>query len=254
MAGNMNYKQIAVYKNKKALIEFMDETRYEKGTTAWTHSSTSRIRLAAKDYSAGKGDLAVDAFYNLSPDEFWRLVKALTEAKMAAVEDYKRCEKYLERLKMIKESALPEGSDPSVVERMIAEASEELEKIGAGRLLFSETKILNYDKYINPENEEERRVTMLKVSYHPKLNYPFSFTVAIGWGIPLVTKQKGMMIKEGSACFESTVNILLDEKSLFPMLRRVEWFLQAMTQHGLADYFEAVNNPVLYYQLENEDF
>lgn len=253
MTGKTNYKQIAVYKNKKALIEFMDDTRYEKGAMAWPHSPTSRIRLAAKDYSAGTSDHAVDAYHNLSPDEFYRLSKALTEAKTATAEDYKRCEKYLERLKLIKARALPAESDTSVVDRMIAEADEELEKIRAGRLLYSETKILNYDKYINQENEDERQVTMLKVRYHAKLNYPFSFTVATGWGVPLVTKQKGVMIKEGSAHFESTVNILLDEKSLFPMLHRVEQFLQAMMQYGIANYFETVTNPVLFYQLEEEN-
>ncbi len=253
MAGKTNYKQIAVYKNRKALIEFMDDTRYEKDAMAWPHTPTSRIRLSAKDYSAGKGNLAVDAYHNLSPDEFFRLSKALTEAKETTAEDYKRCEKYLERLQLIKTSALPEGSDAFVVDRMITEAEEELEKMRAGRLLYSETKILNYEKYINPENEEERQVTMLKVSYHAKLNYPYAFTVATGWGVPLITKQKGVTIKEGSVRFESTVNILLDEKSLFPMLHRVEDFLRAMTQYGLANYFETVTNPVLYYQLEEEN-
>lgn len=253
MAGKTNYKQIAVYKNKKPLIEFIDETRYEKGTTAWPHTPTSRIRLAAKDYSAGTGDHAVDAYHNLSPDEFYRLSKALTEANAVTAEDYRRCEKYLERLKFIKTNAFSGESEASVVDRMVAEAAEELEKMRAGQLLYSETKILNYEKYINPENEEERQVTMLRVSYHAKLNYPFSFTVATGWGLPLVTKQNGLRIKEGRARFENTVNILLDEKSLFPMLHRIEDFLRAMTQHGLANYFETVTNPILYYQLEEEN-
>jgi len=78
-----NTKQIAVYKNKKALIEFMDDTRYEEKPTAWPHSHMSRIRINAKDYSEGKGDASVGAFYNLSPDEFYRLSRALTGAKDA---------------------------------------------------------------------------------------------------------------------------------------------------------------------------
>ena len=85
-----NTKQIAVYKNRKALIEFMDDTRYEKKPTAWPHNHMSRIRINAKDYSEGKGDASVDAFYNLSPDEFYRLSYALKAAKAASAEDYAR--------------------------------------------------------------------------------------------------------------------------------------------------------------------
>lgn len=85
------------------------------------------------------------------------------------------------------------------------------------------------------------------------MNYPYAFTVANGWGVPLITKQKGVMIKEGSTRFIDTVNILLDEKGLFPMLKRVDMFLQAMTTYGLEKYFEAVTNPVLFYEMEDID-
>jgi len=50
-----------------------------------------------------------------------------------------------------------------------------------------------------------------------------------------------------------TVNILIDEKSLFPMIERVKTFLQAMAVHGLANYFESINNPILFYNLTEED-
>ena len=50
-----------------------------------------------------------------------------------------------------------------------------------------------------------------------------------------------------------TVNICLDEKSLLPMLRRVELFIQAMTTIGLTKYYDAVTNPVLSYELNDEE-
>lgn len=296
MAGKTNTKQICVFKTKKALLEFMDDTRYEKEAMAWPHSPMSRIRINAKDYSNGTGDLATDAFYNLSPDEFHRLSSAITKAKSATISDYNSCNKYLGRLMKIKGGAgqsqgttdlseirelaeqfagssneifseagekllsaieritvTPTQVSPASVDQMIAETNAELEEIKTARELYSDMKILNYDKYINPENEAERRVTMLKVVYHPKMNYPYAFTVANGWGVPLVTKQKGVMIKEKSTRFVDTVNILLDEKSLFPMLKRVEMFLQAMTTHGLAKYFETATNPVLFYHMEDSD-
>ena len=273
----------------------MDDTRWEKDAMAWPHSPMSRIRINAKDYSEGTGDLATDAFYNLSPDEFQRLASVITKAKSATVSDYNRCAKHLERLQKLKGDgqsggqrkgmdkvielakqfagsrneifseagqkmleALNEVSAPAEIptdslDAAIAEATAELEEVKSARELFSDVKILNYEKYINPENEEERRITMLKVVYHPKMNYPYAFTVANGWGVPLITKQKGVMIKEGSTRFVDTVNILIDEKSLFPMIERVKTFLQAMAVHGLANYFESINNPILFYNLTEED-
>ena len=241
-----------------------------------------------------KGDASVDAFYNLSPDEFYRLSHVLKAAKDATAEDYARCAKYLERLSELKkhfghETAsdtselteiakqfagskneifseagqklldairrldLPSVDENGILVQKITEAEAELEEIKKGRVLFSDVKILNYEKYINPENDKEHRVTMLKVVYYPKLNFPYAFTVADGWGESLVTKQKGVMIKEGSVHYEETVNILLDEKALFPMLHRVETFLQAMATHALSEYFEHVTNPILFYNLENEE-
>ena len=51
MAGKTNTKQICVYKTQRALLEFMDDTRYEKEPMASPHTLMSRIRLNAKDYS-----------------------------------------------------------------------------------------------------------------------------------------------------------------------------------------------------------
>ncbi|MBO4694284.1 MAG: hypothetical protein J5659_07845 [Clostridia bacterium] len=289
-----NTKQIAVYKNKKALIEFMDDTRYEKKPSAWPHAGMSRIRINAKDYSEGHGDASVDAFYNLSPDEFYRLSNALTAAKDATAADYARCSKYLKRLSELKQSFGHETASGSseiveiakqfagskneifseagqklmgaigrlnlttvnenrILEEKITEAEAELEEIKKARVLYSNVKILNFEKYINPENEKEHRVTMLKVVYYPKLNFPYAFTVANGWGESLVTKQKGVMIKEGSAHYEETINILLDEKALFPMLHRADVFLRAMATHALSEYFEAVVNPPLFYTFAEEE-
>lgn len=295
MAGKTNTKQICVFKTQKALVEFMDDTRYEKEAMAWPHSSTSRIRIHAKDYSDGTGDRAVDAFYNFSPDEFYRFLNAVMKTKPSISADYNRVKRHLDRLNELKRatqgvvspqfkelfdianqfasspnelfseagekmksvlSGTPAPSvsqDSTLLDKMISETTAELEEIKASKELFSEVKILNYPQYANPENDEERRVTMLKMVYKPHMNYPYVLTVGNGWGIPLITKLKGVVIKEGTTRFVDTVNICLDEKGLFPMLKRTELFLQAMTTHGLTKYFDTVTNPVLSYAINEED-
>lgn len=114
-------------------------------------------------------------------------------------------------------------------------------------------KILNYDQYANPENPEERRVTTIKVVYKPKMNNPYVFTVANGWGLPHITKMKGVVIKEGSTRLVDTVNVCMDESNLLILLKRVEMFLQAMTNYALQGYFEAVTNPVLSYEMNHNE-
>jgi len=295
VAGKTNTKQICVFKTQKALVEFMDDTRYEKEAMAWPHSSTSRIRIHAKDYSDGTGDRAVDAFYNFSPDEFYRFLNAVMKTKPSISADYNRVKRQLDRLNELKRATQAVSSpqfkelfdianqfasspnelfseagekmksvlsgthapsvsqDSSLLDKMISETMAELEEIKASKELFSEVKILNYPQYANPENDEERRVTMLKMVYKPHMNYPYVLTVGNGWGIPLITKLKGVVIKEGTTRFVDTVNICLDEKGLFPMLKRTELFLQAMTTHGLTKYFDTVTNPVLSYAIDEEN-
>ena len=139
MAGNTNYKQIAVYKNRKALIEFTDDTRYEKKAMAWPFERTSRIRVNAKDYSEGIGNWAIDAHHNLSHDEFFRLSDALTGAKEKVTEDCTRCKKYLELLRGLQQGT-PSVNENEILVKKIAEAEEELKKVQAGYVLFNERK------------------------------------------------------------------------------------------------------------------
>ena len=113
MAGKTNTKQICVFKTQKALVEFMDDTRYEKEAMAWPHSSTSRIRIHAKDYSEGTGELAVDAFYNFSPDEFYRFLNAVMRTKPSISSDYNRVKRQLERLYELKKSSQGSASSHS---------------------------------------------------------------------------------------------------------------------------------------------
>lgn len=294
MAGKTHSKQIAVFKTSKALLEFMDESKFEKEAMAWPYAGSSRIRVHAKDYSEGVGELATDAFYNLSADEFYRLHSAILKVRTTMGSEYTRAKRHYDRLCSLR-GAEKEECEPSLfsevedivnqfmtssneifreagerlrdalsvlvsstvdagrLAKLIAEAEKEMEELASSREIFSELKILNYPIYANPENDEERKVTMLKLVYHPRMNYPYVFTVANGWGIPQITKLKGVVIKEGSARFVDTVNICLDEKSLLPMLHRVEIFIQAMTTHGLTKYYETVTNPVLFYELNEEE-
>ena len=295
MAGKTNYKQICVFKTQKTLLEFMDDTRYEKEPMAWPFTPTSRIRLHAKDYSEGVGEQAVDAFYNLSFDEFVKLQSSIQRMKGSISSDYNRVKRHLDRLIALKQSngettptldplqavadianqfasssndlfseagaklkaALSEVGtvqiSASPIDQMIKELTEELEEVMKSKELYSEMKILNYDQYANPENPDERRVTTIKIVYKPKMNNPYVFTVANGWGLPRITKMKGVVIKEGSTRLVDTVNVCMDESNLLILLKRVEMFLQAMTNHALQGYFEAVTNPVLSYEMNHND-
>ena len=241
MPGKTNSKQICAYKTQKALLEFMDDTRYYKEAMAWPHTMISRIRVNAKDYSRGTGDLAVDAFYNLTPDEFFRLHSAVKSVKGTLTAEYSRCREQLEHLQKLKKSlepmigtALQElgkiaedikclcsdaivqriadistqlelssqkayVGENSVLERMILELSEQLKKLQKAREVYSELKILNFDKYANPDNLKERRVTSFELMYHPKMQYPYAFTISNGWGIPIITKNGGVIVGEGTA-------------------------------------------------------
>lgn len=285
MAGKTNTKQICVYKTQRALLEFMDDTRYEKEPMASPHTLMSRIRLNAKDYSKGTGENAVDAFYNLSAEEFFQLNDAVIKAKTVTARELAICKRNVERLqKALKcagdNSALKEledlcsqfsespneifkeagekisgilsrlkgtpGSDNVSGAALFEKATAEYDEAKSQRELYSNIKILNYDRYVNPENAEERTVTMLKVTYNPQRNYPYVLTVANGWAVPLITKLKGVIIKEGSTRITDKVVISLDERKMLSMLGTVDSFLKAMTAYALGLYFETVTNPILY--------
>ena len=143
--------------------------------------------------------------------------------------------------------AVPTANTP--IDQMIQELTAELEEITKAREIYSELKLLNYDQYANPENPEERRVTVLKVVYKPKMNNPYVFTVSNGWGRPHITSTKGVVVKDGSVRLVDNVNICMEENSVLILLKRVEVFLQAMTNYALQGYFEAITNPVLSYEM-----
>ena len=291
MAGRTHSKQICVFKTQKTLIEFMDDTRYEKEPKAWPFAPTSRIRLQAKDYSEGIGERAVDAFFNLSFDDFTQLSVGVQRMRSSISADYNRVKKQLDRLVALRQSRNPDDSMKNATEiaeqfasssnelfseagvklkealskaninqetdasldKMIGELNAELEEIAKSKEIYSEIKILNYDQYANPENPEERRITSLRVVFMPRMNNPFVVTVGNGWGLPVIMKSKGVGIQNGSTRLVDVVRVSIDEANMLILLKRVEMFLQAMTNYALQGYFEAVTNPVLSYEMTHNE-
>lgn len=291
MAGRTHSKQICVFKTQKTLIEFMDDTRYEKEPKAWPFAPTSRIRLQAKDYSEGIGERAVDAFFNLSFDDFTQLSVGVQRMRSSISADYNRVKKQLDRLVALRQSRNPDDSMKNATEiadqfasssnelfseagvklkealskaninqetdasldKMIGELTAELEEIAKSKEIYSEMKILNYDQYANPENPEERRITSLRVVFMPRMNNPFVVTVGNGWGLPVIMKSKGVGIQNGSTRLVDVVRVSIDEANMLILLKRVEMFLQAMTNYALQGYFEAVTNPVLSYEMTHNE-
>lgn len=286
------YKQIAVYKTFKGLIEFVDDTRYEQEAMAWPHLRNSRIRINMKDYSKGTGENAKDVFYNLSPEEFVRLVESIKAVRTVSAVEKKRWEatsaKLTQLVGMYKETQVPQTESQAIRElieqfkdsrnEVFAEAGEKLsavfekmmEKMSVSHMsgvnrtaqmletfkkeretatkvreVFGDIKILNFEKYTNPDNPKERRVTSIRVAYAGYMDYPFIFEIANGWGRPKITKNNGIMIEEDSTHFDDTVQLYMREKELFPMLHRVELFVQMMTMQGMRRYYERVSDPVL---------
>lgn len=287
-----NYKQIAAYKTQKTLIEFKDDTRYDTEAMAWPHLRTSRIRINMKDYSKGKGDNAVDVFYNLSPEEFIRLAESLNAVRQISSVDKRRWDITTARFKqtgeLVQKMQLPQDQIDvlcdlaeqfklsrneafaeagaklsealevlisraktaqeecgSYVAKALAEVQKESESALKVREVFSDIKILNFDAYINPDNPAERRVTSIRVAYAPYMSFPFIFEVGNGWAEPYITSNGGTMIKEGTTRMTATAQIFIQDKILFPMLRRVELFVNTMTACAMQKYFDKVSDPVL---------
>lgn len=286
------YKQIGVYKTQKALLEFIDDTRYDTEVLAWPHLRTSRIRISMKDYSKGIGDAAVDVFYNLSPEEFVRLAEALSEIKQVSAVEKKRWEFSVARLNqvlelyrkiqipadrlasvreliaqfsdsrnevfaeagvklseafegLVNDYIMPIDNGTAQADKILADAKKECENATKVREIYNDMKILNYEKYINPENAAERRVTSFRVAYAANMGFPFIFEISNGWGQPFITKKGGTMVKEGTVRMVDTVQIFIQDKHLFPLLRRVQLFIETMTAQAMQRYFEKVSEPML---------
>lgn len=286
------YKQIGVYKTQKALLEFLDDTRYDTEILAWPHMRSSRIRIGMKDYSKGVGENAVNVFYNLSPEEFIRLVENLNEIKQVSAVEKKRWELSIARLnqvlemykkvqlpteqiavmrdliatfsgsrnevfaeagnklsaafeKLVADFSAPVEKGMAQTTKLLTDAQKERENATKVREIFNDMKILNYDKYINPDNPAERRVTTLRIAYAANMGFPFIIEIGNGWGEPFITKNGGTMVKEGTSRIVDSVQIFIQDKHLFPLLRRVQLFLETMTAQAMQRYFEKVSEPML---------
>ena len=75
--------------------------------------------------------------------------------------------------------------------------------------------------------------------------YPFIFEINNGWGKPVITRNNGVITEEGSVHYEDSVKVYMKEEHLFPMLQRVNLFIQAMTVQGMEKYFDRVSSPIL---------
>ena len=131
------------------------------------------------------------------------------------------------------------------MEKLLTGAKKEKETATKVREVFQAIKILNFDKYINPDNETERRVTAIRVAYAGYMDYPFVFEINNGWGKPVITRNNGVITEEGSVHYEDSVKVYMKEEHLFPMLQRVNLFIQAMTVQGMEKYFDRVSSPIL---------
>ncbi len=130
-------------------------------------------------------------------------------------------------------------------EKILADAKRVCENATKVREVYNDLKILNYDKYINPENTAERRVTSFRVAYSANMGFPFIFEISNGWGQLFITRRGGTMVKEGTVRMVDKVQIFIQEQHLFPLLHRVQFFSEAITAQAIQRYFEKVSEPML---------
>ena len=57
--------------------------------------------------------------------------------------------------------------------------------------------------------------------------------------------QGGTMVKEGTVRIVDKVQIFIQEQYLFPLLRRVQVFIETMTAQAMQKYYEKVSEPML---------
>lgn len=95
---------------------------------------SSRIRVGMKDYSKGIGENAVDVFYNLSPEEFIRLVEGLNEVRQISAVEKRRMDFSVAKLGQIvelyKQVQIPEKQIAEMRE-MIAQFSDSRNEVFA---------------------------------------------------------------------------------------------------------------------------
>ena len=235
MSQNTLNNQIAVIKNSKTLVEFLDNLNFEKNC-AWPETNTSTIRLAVSDYS-NKNEKAKYARINLTTRDIDEIASRLNRLPMYRASFSKVAIGEIQTLKKIfSKNPGVEPEELKEFDKSLAKLKKEIESKTEKVELFSTKKIIPYKSYQNPENEKEYRTNGCSISYNPTMKNPIIIEVGNGWAT-LVKKPDGTINYSNEHDYVP-LKKFLTLSDFRKMINKVQMFIEAMIQCGIKEYYK----------------
>lgn len=226
--------QIAVAKNNKTILEFLDRLKFEDNS-AQVESSYSRIRMAINDFS---GKESVYNWCNLTPEQVRTAYDAVKNIKFVnSTATEQSIVRDLENLYMLMDkNPGTEDDELELVQKLKDKYLKAMEDKKAPVKLLEEKKILSYDTYKNPQNENENLITGCRIIYNPAMSYPITFEISHGYGVAKKSSD-GRVTYSGEHDIK-TVKKFLSLEEAKSMLRKVVRFCDNMSKIATDKYYD----------------
>lgn len=166
--------QIAVVKNRKSLVEFLDNLNFVKNA-AWPEASKgSSIRMAISDYSKLKeSGKTIYHYFNLTTGDISEIADRLAKIPLYSAAFSKKAIAEMEMLKKtFAANPCVEPEELAEIDRAIDRLNKEIENKTKQITLFSAKKIMPYEKCKNPENDKEYQTNGCNIVYNPAMRNP----------------------------------------------------------------------------------
>lgn len=234
--GKKLNSQIAVIKNKKSLLEFLDHMSFSKDS-AWPEASKySSIRVGIGDYSnPSRGNRYIS--FNLSTGDIGEIADRLEKIPLYSAAFSKTAISELETLKKIfSKNPAVEPEELNEIEKSIKKLNDEIEEKTKMIVLYSAKKIIPYEKYKNPANDKEYQTKSCSILYNPSLRNPIVVEIGQGWAT-LIRKEDGTINFNNEHDYESLKKFisLSDFKKI---IKKVQVFISSILQCGIRHYYE----------------
>ena len=224
--------QIAVSKNNKTIIEFLDRLKFEDNS-AQVESSFSRIRIGIQDFS---GQTHIYKWANVTPENIRTAYNNLCMLDTTPVSAYEEC---MNDLIQIINYAAQTGSSQDAINMIDGKIREYQAKVEQGKKtisLFEEKKILPYENYRNQQNPNEFLITGCRIYYNPAMRIPIIFEISQGYG-------QAVKDQVGRVQFRNEHDTVVTKKMLTiteakSVLGKVVRFCDSMAQIATQHYFD----------------
>lgn len=226
--------QIAVAKNSKTLLEFLD-AMYFTSDSAWPEMGSSRIRIAISDYSV-KGEKPKYKWDNIKAEAVEEMLDVLDSIPSYNAGFTKTALNELEHLeRMFSKNPGIDPEELAEIRTSMDKLTKEMDAATKQITIYEEHKILPYESYKNPENETERLTTGAKIVYNPAMRFPIIVEIGQGYATPAVS-DSGQVTWKNEHDYVA-LKKLLSVKDFKRMLKKVQVFYKAMISCGLEDYY-----------------